>query len=1130
MEPDFSILDSGATTSMIPMKKVIDRRLKMDAITEGPTVRFADDVVTDPVMYTVQMSDWLKAHVVKGLAETLISVRDFTKHGDEVVFTSGGGSINRDGHELMKIHMISDQYYIDLNKLENIPMAKKLIANNITMEAYSAGLSVHDRIKDLHERMGHAHPIVMARAVDGEESCWSDSGVTSQQIRDYYRISKNKCMCSLAYRNRPKKKTRISERSKRPGEIVSADPIFKIYPESYDKDLGAFLFSDEATGFLHVFVGRHKSQFFECLRAVWLWYKSWGYSMKYLMTDSEAVVTSQELTEWLLDKNIHQRCSVPYEHWQNFVERDVQSFNNGVATLMNGQRYLTAKYWPLAAFHWVNVHNKTPNVTTGSLSPWQVITKERLTVSNQFLFKFGEPVCVPVVAPEKLWRFDSKNDVGIYVGQPDGMVNGSSVFYPWSGKIFERGSLSKITASLEDIDKWIGVRNEMMLGNLSEGQLHQKLRDELNNVRDKMEFLLTGKEPPDTVIEVDHIQEVPMNDRQNPRRACRKANRVWVNGVHGLDNQKLLKCLNVVLNEESMDFDIMQHNKSIAKDKYEVFMGYKAKVRSGQNPTVRKAMASENKLGWIEAIKKEWSSLISDTGKRKKSLSKGVHPSEVGTDKSESCIRSTWQLLEKQDKDGKHEKYKARCCASGDMLKEVIEETFSPTVNSLTCMFMQNIALIDDMIEASADTVGAFLYPPYPADKPPLYLQLEDQVADIVGERRGLRYRFDAYIYGLPDAGKAFYDMYKEHLESFGYKVTVSDPCLFVRRHDDEVIYIWIHVDDTYVCGNTQRVVDEFFTNMQLKFEITIKDEVDSYIGIKREKLSNGDLKLSQPKLLKKLFEVWGVNESNKDLYPSKQYISEKLLLEREPVDRIMYLTLLGGLIYLLKTRLDIGFAVSNAATKSTEPDTVDWLELKTILHYLYNTQSYGLVLEKSKPGCELVLDCSVDASYLTHRDSHSHSCYTLKFGHQGAFFSKSVKQSTIATGTCHAENIAMMTLIKDICFIERLAMEIGRPIKLPVKIHEDNDALITLMKQDGGVSKRTKHFMMLINYCREKVKHGLIEVEHIDSELNIADIGSKPIFGQDFRFKRQGLIGLQEGEQQEHPIKRVKRIVTFDV
>jgi hypothetical protein len=47
-------------------------------------------------------------------------------------------------------------------------------------------------------------------------------------------------------------------------------------------------------------------------------------------------------------------------------------------------------------------------------------------------------------------------------------------------------------------------------------------------------------------------------------------------------------------------------------------------------------------------------------------------------------------------------------------------------------------------------------------------------------------------------------------------------------------------------------------------------------------------------------------------------------MAKREPVDRIMYLTLLRGLIYILKTRPNIGFAVSLAATKSTNPDTVD--------------------------------------------------------------------------------------------------------------------------------------------------------------------------------------------------------------
>ena len=40
----------------------------------------------------------------------------------------------------------------------------------------------------------------------------------------------------------------------------------------------------------------------------------------------------------------------------------------------------------------------------------------------------------------------------------------------------------------------------------------------------------------------------------------------------------------------------------------------------------------------------------------------------------------------------------------------------------------------------------------------------------------------------------------------------------------------------------------------------------------------------------------------------------------------------------MLKTRPDIGYAVNRAATRSTYPDTIDWLELKTILHYLYNT------------------------------------------------------------------------------------------------------------------------------------------------------------------------------------------------
>lgn len=54
--------------------------------------------------------------------------------------------------------------------------------------------------------------------------------------------------------------------------------------------------------------------------------------------------------------------------------------------------------------------------------------------------------------------------------------------------------------------------------------------------------------------------------------------------------------------------------------------------------------------------------------------------------------------------------------------------------------------------------------------------------------------------------------------------------------------------------------------------------------------------------------------------------------------------------------------------------------------------------------------------------------------------------------------------------------------------------------------------------------------MEHLDSEKNIADIGTKAIFGQDFVYKRQGLLGLQDGEVAVQPLKRTKKVAFNDV
>jgi hypothetical protein len=55
-----AILDSGATRTLLTKQKVNERGYNMDAIADGPTVKFADEIITEPVKHIVNMNEWLK--------------------------------------------------------------------------------------------------------------------------------------------------------------------------------------------------------------------------------------------------------------------------------------------------------------------------------------------------------------------------------------------------------------------------------------------------------------------------------------------------------------------------------------------------------------------------------------------------------------------------------------------------------------------------------------------------------------------------------------------------------------------------------------------------------------------------------------------------------------------------------------------------------------------------------------------------------------------------------------------------------------------------------------------------------------------------------------------------------------
>jgi len=117
-----------------------------------------------------------------------------------------------------------------------------------------------------------------------------------------------------------------------------------------------------------------------------------------------------------------------------------------------------------------------------------------------------------------------------------------------------------------------------------------------------------------------------------------------------------------------------------------------------------------------------------------------------------------------------------------------------------------------------------------------------------------------------------------------------------------------------------------------------------------------------------------------------------------------------------------------------------------------------------------------------------------------------------------HAETIAAFTLVKTIVYLYNLCIELHRPFELPAIILEDNQALRKVAGSGLGPTKRARHFLMMVNYLREMVMKGVISWKEIPAHLNIADILTKVVVGQDFLYKSQGLLGMLPNEERLRP------------
>jgi hypothetical protein len=160
-----------------------------------------------------------------------------------------------------------------------------------------------------------------------------------------------------------------------------------------------------------------------------------------------------------------------------------------------------------------------------------------------------------------------------------------------------------------------------------------------------------------------------------------------------------------------------------------------------------------------------------------------------------------------------------------------------------------------------------------------------------------------------------------------------------------------------------------------------------------------------------------------------------------EIIDAKPYQSMVGSQMYaMLCTRPDIAFTVSQISQFNASPTSRHEVTARRILRYLKGSVDLGIEYGGKE---RLALKVFVDADWGASENRRSIGGYIVVFA-GGAISWSCKKQGSVALSSTEAEYMALVQVLKESIWLQRLLRELGREAKT---IYEDNQGAIALAK-----------------------------------------------------------------------------------
>ena len=478
---------------------------------------------------------------------------------------------------------------------------------------------------------------------------------------------------------------------------------------------------------------------------------------------------------------------------------------------------------------------------------------------------------------------------------------------------------------------------------------------------------------------------------------------------------------------------------------------------------------------------------------------------------SMNVLGSRWVYKAKRDLiSGEISKFRARLVAKGFKERYGMEywETFSSNIKLEDARLMLALATYYDFPLWHFDIKAYFLYGKMDED---VYMDQAEGYHE--GPPRGQVgakvYRLLKAIYGTKQAQRCADKELKSAWADVGVFPIMSDNSMYYARDGDKIFICGMYVDDGLCFGNDDNFVQEKLDGIRRAFDIIVIKDPKVFVGIQIERdRTKGTMLLHQEGAIMKLLGGTGMV----DCKPVKTPMRSGIVLNNPSdidmtsmsteIKEFPYQSLVGQLLWLLGTRIDLCFTINVLSRYMSKWDEVAITMLKRALRYLKGKEKYGLVYLRGPRDAKLEIADSepTKIGFLADAD-HASRIYDSKTTgahvgqHNGNTIIYGTKAHTVGISTSSGQAEALTCKLA--CHVIEWCSGLAKELKIrghgPIVLQQDNQSVISLSANPVN-HKRSKHYRVAMAYVRDLVERLVVSLEYCPTEEMIADVLTKPL------------------------------------